>query len=628
MNSIENSTPSLLDRIKTPSDLRALEPAQLPQLADELRQEMLANVSRSGGHLASSLGVVELTIALHWIFNTPEDRIVWDVGHQAYAHKIVTERKEQMSTIRQYGGLAGFPCRQESEYDAFGVGHSSTSISAALGMAVAAKYLQESRQSIAVIGDGAMTAGEAFEALNHAGGERANILVILNDNNMFISENVGALAKYFGKLISGKLYASIRERTRKLFSRMPDGLLDFARRVEEHMKGMVVPSTFFEEMGFIYFGPVDGHDLPGLLTALSSVKELEGPRLLHIVTQKGKGYSPAEEDPTAYHGVSPFDLEQGVCCAESEQLSYTEVFGRWICDMAERDHRLIGITPAMREGSGLVPFSKAYPDRYHDVAIAEQHAVTFAAGLSTEGLKPVLAIYSTFLQRGYDQLVHDVALQNLPVIFAVDRAGIVGPDGATHNGVFDLGFCRSLPNMTVMAPSDANECYRMLTTAYSLSTPTVVRYPRDNAGELDLTESEQFEPIEVGRARVVREGRSVALLVFGTLLQSCYALAESENLTLVDMRFVKPLDESLLLSLAQSHDLLITLEDGVVAGGAGSGVAEFLSHSGEEIPLLHLGLPDQFVPHGKREELLQAFKLDELGIRNAIQAERLKRQLN
>ena len=628
MINVENCSYPLLDDIKTPSDIRTFDAEQLIELAGEIRRCMLSTVSRSGGHLASSLGAVELVIALHRTFNTPDDRIVWDVGHQAYAHKILTGRREQMATIRQFGGLAGFPCRQESQYDSFGVGHSSTSISAALGMATAARYRGEARQCIAVIGDGAMTAGEAFEALNHAGGERANMLVILNDNNMFISENVGALAKYFGKLISGKLYASIRERSRKIFGRMPDGILDFARRAEEHVKGMVVPGTLFEEMGFTYFGPVDGHDMPGLLRALENVKQLEGPRLLHVVTRKGKGYSPAEDNPIVYHGVSPFDLKEGVCVQVADRLTYTEVFGRWICEMAARDERLIGITPAMREGSGLVAFSQQYPGRYHDVAIAEQHAVTFAAGLAAEGLKPVLAIYSTFLQRGYDQLVHDVALQNLPVLFAVDRAGIVGPDGATHNGVFDLGFCRSLPNLTVMVPSDANECYQMLTTAFTLSGPAAVRYPRDYAGLLTLAPEEQFEPLEVGRARMVRQGRSVALLVFGTLLERCREFALADDLTLVDMRFVKPLDESLLRSLADSHDLLVTLEDGVVAGGAGSAVAEFLSRVGRHQPIVHLGIPDGFVSHGKRDVLLQQQGLDSVGIRAAIQHAREKLQLN
>lgn len=626
MNELQTQGYPLLDQINNPSDLRALQDDELVQLAAEVRQFMLSSVSRSGGHLASSLGAVELVIALHRIFDTPADPIVWDVGHQAYAHKILTGRRDEMTTIRTLGGLSGFPCRNESPYDSFGVGHSSTSISAALGMSLAAQQLGESRHCVAVIGDGAMTAGEAFEALNHAGGARANLLVILNDNNMFISENVGALAKHFGKIISGKFYSALRERSRQIFSRMPEGVYDFARRTEEHLKGMVVPGTLFEEMGFTYFGPVDGHDLAGLIRALDNLKELDGPRLLHVVTRKGKGYSPAEDNPIEYHGVGPFDPSQGVSRVKTESLSYTEVFGHWICDMAERDSRIMAITPAMREGSGLVPFSQQFPDRYFDVAIAEQHAVTFAAGLAVQGARPVLAIYSTFLQRGYDQLVHDVALQNLPVVFAVDRAGVVGQDGATHNGMFDLAFARSLPNMTIMAPSDADECYQMLTTAVALNRPVIVRYPRDIAGLLTLSQEEQFTSLENGRAKVVRRGKAVALLVFGTLLSRCLEFAEPDNITLVNMRFVKPLDEELLLELAQNHRLLVTLEDGVIAGGAGSAVAEFLSASGVNCAVRHIGAGDQFIEHGQRDELLQQLGLTSNGIRELVR--KFRKQTN
>lgn len=607
----------LLERINSPADLKTLNESELLVLAGQVREFMIESVSRSGGHLASSLGAVELAVALHYIFDTPEDRIIWDVGHQAYAHKILTGRCELMPTIRRKDGLSGFPCRSESEYDCFGVGHSSTSISAALGMAVAAARQGNEKECIAVIGDGAMTAGEAFEALDHAGGERAKLLVILNDNNMSISENVGALTKHFGKLISGKIYAQVRERSKRLLQHMPESVLDFARRVEEHMKGMVVPGTLFEEMGFTYFGPVDGHDFETLINALINIKSLDGPRLLHVVTQKGKGYAPAEENPITYHGVTPFNPEHGVEKKTEEKPTFTQVFGRWVCDMAEADKRIIAITPAMREGSGLVEFSQRFPDRFFDVAIAEQHCVTFAAGLAAEGMRPVVAIYSTFLQRAYDQLIHDVAIQNLPVVFAIDRAGIVGPDGATHNGCFDISFLRCIPNMTVMVPATAAECRQMLSTAIGVDGPVAVRYPR--AVAVDLDEEQALSTLSIGKAEIVHQGdNKAAILVFGSLLDDALSVGKQLNITVVNMRFVKPLDEIMINELATSHERLVTLEDNALQGGAGSAVAESLQHQGLQIPLRCLGIPDEVTRHGSRSEILAEYGLDIEGILNSI----------
>jgi 1-deoxy-D-xylulose-5-phosphate synthase len=619
MNPHALKTFSVLEQIASPDDLKGMSESDLQKLAGELREFMVRSVSKSGGHLASSLGAVELAIALHTVFDTPEDRLVWDVGHQAYAHKILTGRREGMGTIRQKGGLSGFPSRDESPYDTFGVGHSSTSISAALGMSLAAREKGLERECVAVIGDGAMTAGEAFEAMNHAGDVKADMIVVLNDNTMSISENVGALAKYFGKLISGKFYSAIRERSKKLFQRMPDRLLDFARRAEEHVKGMVVPGTLFEEMGFTYFGPVDGHDLPTLLRAFRNLKSLSGPRLLHVVTQKGKGYAPAETNPIAYHGVSPFDPETGMISATQGEPTFTEVFGQWICWAAEQDSSLAAITPAMREGSGLVGFSQRFPERFFDVAIAEQHAVTFAAGLATEGVKPIVAIYSTFLQRAYDQLVHDVALQNLPVIFAVDRAGIVGQDGSTHNGYFDIGLMRAIPNMVIMAPSRADEAWWMLNTALRYEGPVAIRYPRDKAGKLNLDDDQvKASVLSVGKANVVRQGQTVAFLVFGPFVSLAMELAEQMHATVVDMRFIKPLDSELLNQLANTHSKWVTIEDGMLAGGAGSAVLEYAMLNRLSVEVSCFGLPDLFLEHGKRDEILTLAGLDLAGIKKAL----------
>jgi len=607
-----HAAPPLLERVNSPEDLRQLSIAELKQLADEVRSFMITSVSRTGGHLSSGLGTVELTIALHHVFNTPTDRLIWDVGHQSYPHKILTGRRDRMSTLRQKDGLSGFPKRDESPYDAFGVGHSSTSISAALGMAIAAQKEGADRKVVAVIGDGAMTAGMAFEALNHAGDLDANLLVILNDNDMSISPNVGGLSNYLARILSGKLYSTMREGSKKVLQRVPS-VWELAKRAEEHMKGMVVPGTLFEELGFNYIGPVDGHDLDTLIKTLTNLRALGGPQFLHVITKKGKGYVPAEENPCAFHGVSAFDTETGEMRTKAGSgPTYTQVFGQWLCDMATTDQRLIGITPAMREGSGLVEFSEQFPDRYYDVGIAEQHAVTLAAGLACEGLKPVVAIYSTFLQRAYDQLIHDVALQNLPVLFAIDRAGIVGPDGPTHAGSFDLSFLRCIPNMVVMAPADERECRQLLSTGFLHPGPAAVRYPRGTGpGVMPLDE---LSPLPLGKGEVRREGKGIALLAFGSLLAPALQAAESIDATVANMRFVKPLDEALVIDLAKRHCLLVTLEDNAVMGGAGSAINELLASRGITVPVVNLGLPDQFIEHGNRETLLADCGLDAAGI--------------
>src|SRR5246127_458320 len=608
----------LLGRIATPADLRQLPASKLPALARELREFLIQTVSTRGGHFAAGLGTVELTIALHYIYDTPHDRLVWDVGHQAYPHKVLTGRRDRLHTIKQDGGLAPFPSRHESEYDTFGVGHSSTSISAALGMAVAAGRPGSDRRVVAVIGDGAMTAGIAFEALNHAGSLPTDLLVILNDNDMSISENVGALSNHFARVLSGRLYAQLREGGKKVLRQMPT-VWELARRSEEHLKGMVLPGTLFEELGFNYIGPVDGHDVKSLVTTLKNLRQLHGPQFLHVVTKKGKGYAPAEADPIKWHGPGPFDPASGTIFKEkSTGPTYSQIFGQWLCDMAERDPRVIGITPAMREGSGLVEFSKRFPERYFDVAIAEQHAVTFAAGLAVEGMKPVVAIYSTFLQRAYDQLIHDVALQNLPVVFALDRAGLVGSDGATHQGSYDLAFLRSIPNMVVMAPADENECRQMLFTGTTLTGPSVIRYPRGTGPGVALVE--EMTALPVGKAQLRREGRSgLAILVFGTLLDSAQKIAERLDATLVNMRFIKPMDEDLVISLAERHRAIITVEENSAIGGAGSAVSELLASEGLLVPLLQLGIPDRFIEHGSRDSCLVAAGLDSAGLTSSIE---------
>jgi len=603
----------LLETIDNPEQLRALERRQLPQLAAELRAFLIESVSRTGGHLSSNLGTVELTIALHYVFNTPSDRLVWDVGHQTYPHKILTGRRAAMTRLRQLGGIAGFPRRDESPYDAFGAGHSSTSISAALGMAVAAKQQGLERRAVAIIGDGAMTAGMAFEALNNAGAMDANLLVILNDNDMSISPNVGALNNYLAKLMSGRFYAAARRASKKVLGGVAPPIWELAKRAEEHMKGMVIPGTLFEEFGFNYIGPIDGHDLETLIPTLSNIKQLEGPQFLHVVTQKGKGFRFAEEDPCLYHGVAKFDPEDGVPGNKPDgRKTYTQVFGDWLCDMAKADSRLVGITPAMCEGSGMVKFSRDFPARYFDVGIAEQHAVTFAAGLACEGLKPVVAIYSTFLQRAYDQLVHDVALQNLPVVFAIDRAGLVGADGPTHAGSFDLSFLRCIPNMVVMAPSDENECRQMLYTAFRLDQPTAVRYPRGSGDGVAI--AEEMTALPVGRGEMCRHGEKIAILAFGSMLSPALQAADELNASVANMRFVKPLDEALVKELAASHQLLVTVEENAIMGGAGSAVAESLDREGIAIPLLQLGLPDQFIEQGDHAALLKMCGLDRDGL--------------
>jgi 1-deoxy-D-xylulose-5-phosphate synthase len=605
----------LLDTLHTPTDLRALAPAELPQLAAELREFLVQSVSRTGGHLASNLGTIELTLALHYVFDTPRDRIVWDVGHQTYAHKILTGRRSAMAGLRRPGGIAGFPRRVESEFDAFGVGHSSTSISAALGMAEAFRQLGSSHRAVAIIGDGAMTAGMAFEALNNAGATDLPLLVVLNDNDMSISPNVGALNNYLARMMSGKFYAAARRAGERVLSVAPP-IRELAKRAEEHMKGMVTPGTLFEEFGFNYIGPIDGHDLDVLLETLGNIKQLSGPQFLHVVTRKGKGYEPAETNPCLYHGVSCFDPAAGVAEKTGGKPTYTQVFGDWLCDMAATDTRLVGITPAMREGSGLVRFSEQFPKRYFDVGIAEQHALTFAAGLACEGVKPVVAIYSTFLQRAYDQLIHDVALQNLPVMLAIDRAGLVGADGPTHAGSFDLSFLRCIPNLLIAAPSDENECRRLLTTAFLHDGPSAVRYPRGSGGGGAIEPG--LEPVEIGKGLLRRRGHDVALVAFGSLVAPALQAAEALDASVADMRFVKPLDLDLLRELAHSHRLLVTLEENTVAGGAGTGVAEALAGLGLSMPILHLGLPDTFIEHGDPAAMLAGCGLDATGIVHSV----------
>ena len=613
----EQNTQSLLQKIDNPSQMKELSLAELTELANELREFIIQSVSKSGGHLSSGLGTVELTVALHHVFNTPDDRLVWDVGHQSYPHKILTGRRDQMSTIRTKDGLSGFPRREESPYDTFGVGHSSTSISAALGMAIAAKHNNSDRRVAAIIGDGALTAGMAFEALNHAGDLDANLLVILNDNDMSISPNVGGMSNYLAKLLSGKLYSSMREGSKKVLGKMPS-VWELARRTEEHMKGMIVPGTLFEELGFNYIGPIDGHDMDTLVTTLSNLRKLPGPQFLHIVTKKGKGYSPAEENPIAYHGVGKFCPESGKLEKSSAKSpTYTQIFGSWLCDMAKADDKLVAITPAMREGSGLVEFSEQFPERYFDVGIAEQHAVTVAAGMACDGLKPVVAIYSTFLQRAYDQLIHDVALQNLPVLFAIDRAGVVGPDGATHAGSFDISYLRCIPNMTIMTPSDENECRQMLSTGFKLNSPSAVRYPRGTGPNSNV--SSNLETIPVGKGKICRNGKNIAILAFGSVLADGLNVAEKLNATVANMRFVKPLDEDLILKLASQHDIIVTLEDNVVMGGAGSAVNEVLLKQQCQNRILNLGLPDIFMEHASREQLLDDAGLSTSGILRAIE---------
>lgn len=608
----------LLNTINTPVDLRRLSREQLPELARELREFLVESVSKTGGHLSSNLGTVELSIALHYLYDTPEDRLVWDVGHQTYAHKILTGRREAMKTLRMAGGIAGFPKRDESPFDTFGTGHSSTSISAALGMAVAAKLSGSARRSVAIIGDGALTGGMAFEALNNAGAMNANLLVILNDNDMSISRPVGALNNYLAKLMSGRFYAAMRRNSEKVLKGMPP-MLEFAKRAEEHVKGMVTPSTMFEEFGFNYIGPIDGHDLDALLDTLGNIRELEGPQFLHIVTQKGKGYALAEDDCLLYHGVSKFDSKRGIVAPQVSGVkpTYTQVFGQWLCDMAVLDERLVGITPAMCEGSGMAEFAGKFPARYFDVGIAEQHALTFAAGLACDGYKPVVAIYSTFLQRAYDQLIHDIAIQKLPVVLAIDRGGLVGADGATHAGSFDLTYLRCIPNMTVMVPSDENESRQMLYTAMQLDTPSAVRYPRGKGPGVAINDGMQALP--VGRGEVRRAGERVAILAFGSMLAPSLAAGEALDATVVNMRFVKPLDAELVRQLAATHELLVTVEENTVMGGAGSAVAECLSAQGVTIPLLQLGLPDRFIEQGEPAQMLADCGLDAAGIVASIQ---------
>ena len=619
----------LLETLDEPAALRKLSRRALPQLATELRAFMLASVAKTGGHLSSNLGTVELTVALHYVFDTPRDRLVFDVGHQTYAHKILTGRREAMSRLRMAGGPSGFPRRTESEYDTFGTAHSSTSISAALGMAVAAQRKGEGRRIVAVIGDGAMTAGMAFEALNNAGAVKADLLVILNDNDMSISEPVGALNNHLARLLSSRMYDNVRRGGKEVLSLLPP-VRQFAKRFESHTKGMVLPGTMFEELGFNYIGPIDGHDLDTLVATLENVKALKGPQFLHVITRKGHGYARAEADPILYHGVTRFDPSVGIVPKAAGKPTYTQIFGDWVCDMADRDPRLVCITPAMREGSGLVRFSKEHPDRYFDVGIAEQHAVTFAGGLACEGMKPVVAIYSTFLQRGYDQLVHDVALQNLPVLFAIDRAGVVGADGATHVGAFDISFMRCLPNMVVMTPADENECRQMLYTGFTLDGPVAVRYPRGSGPGVPVVAA--MTALPVGRAEVRRESarrhHRIAILAFGSMLQPALTAGEALDATVVNMRFVKPLDVDLLVRLASQHSAFVTVEENVVAGGGGSAVSEALIAAGTTVPILHLGLPDRFPDHGDPAEILRECGLDGDGIAAAIQRRFGAPQLN
>jgi 1-deoxy-D-xylulose-5-phosphate synthase len=606
----------MLESIHSPADLRKLQRGDLPRLAADVRQCVLDNVSQTGGHLSSNLGTVELTVALHYVFNTPEDRIVWDVGHQTYPHKILTGRRERMPTLRQLGGLSGFPRRDESEYDTFGTAHSSTSISAALGMAIAARQKGESRHAIAVIGDGAMTAGMAFEAMNNAGIEDCKLLVILNDNDMSISPPVGALNRYLAQLMSGRFYSTAKSMGKNVLKGAPP-LFELAKRFEQHAKGMVVPATMFEQFGFNYIGPIDGHDLESLIPTLENIKHLKGPQFLHVITKKGQGYRLAEEDPVNYHGPGKFDPKVGlVPAAKPAKPAFMHIFGQWLCDMAAADKRLVGITPAMREGSGMVEFHKRFPDRYYDVGIAEQHAVTFAAGLACEGLKPVVAIYSTFLQRGYDQLIHDVALQNLPVVFALDRAGLVGADGATHAGAYDIAFLRCIPNVSVACPSDERECRLLLSTAFAQNHPVAVRYPRGAGVGVDA--GTDLETVPFGKAEIRRQGQGLCILAFGTLLYPALAVAEKLNATVVNMRWAKPLDTDMLLQMAATHERFVTLEDACVMGGAGSAVGEFMQKANILKPLLSLGLPDEFVEHGDPAKLMAMHGLDAPGIEQSI----------
>lgn len=607
----------LLSEINSPEDLRLLSKEQLQTVVDELRAYLLESVSQTSGHLASGLGVVELTVALHYVYQTPFDQLIWDVGHQAYPHKILTGRRDQMHTIRQKDGIHPFPWREESPYDVLSVGHSSTSISAGLGIAVAAEKENAGRKTVCVIGDGAITAGMAFEALNHAGALHTDMLVILNDNEMSISENVGALNNHLARIFSGSLYTSMRDSSKKILNKVPT-IKNFIKKSEEHMKGVIFSpeSTLFEELGFNYIGPIDGHNIDELVKTLSNMRELKGPQFLHIRTKKGKGYTPAENDPIGYHGVPKFDPASNELPKSKSLPTYSNIFGDWLCEMAERDPKIIGITPAMREGSGMVEFSKRFPEQYFDVAIAEQHAVTFGAGLAIAGYKPVVAIYSSFLQRAYDQLIHDVAIQNLPVIFAIDRAGIVGADGQTHQGAFDLSFMRCIPNMTIMAPSDENEMRQMLYTGYTMNTPVAIRYPRGNAKGIEL---QPMQTLKLGKANTVLEGKKVAILNFGALLDEARIVAEKHDYTLVDMRFIKPLDENLLQKIADSHELLVTLEENAIQGGAGSFVNEYLQSIGKIKPLVMLGIPDFFVPQSTQLEAYAELGLDAKGIETKIQ---------
>ncbi|MGY1490336.1 1-deoxy-D-xylulose-5-phosphate synthase [Methylobacillus pratensis] len=606
----------LLESINSPEQLRRLDRRELHELARQLRGFLVNSVAQTGGHLSSNLGVVELTIALHYVFNTPEDRLVWDVGHQTYPHKILTGRRQDMSNLRRPGGIAGFPRRDESIYDTFGTGHSSTSISAALGMAIAAQKTGSDRHSIAVIGDGAMTAGMAFEALNNAGAMDANILVILNDNDMSISPNVGALTNYLAKLLSGPLYTSMRRSGEKVLGVMPP-VREFAKRAEEHVKGMVTPGTLFEEFGFNYIGPIDGHDIDVLIATLRNIRELKGPQFLHIATQKGHGYQPAEDNPGKFHGVGKFDPSNGCSIAQAGKKTYTQVFSDWLVDMAARDERLIGITPAMCDGSGLNAFAEQFPDRFYDVGIAEQHALTFAAGMACDGLKPVVAIYSTFLQRAYDQFIHDIALQNLPVMFAIDRAGLVGADGPTHAGSFDLSYLRCIPNIVIMTPSDENECRQMLYTAYQHNGPSAVRYPR--GGGPGATIASEMQSLPIGKGELRRQGSRVAILAFGSMLSPALEAAETLDATVANMRFVKPLDTGLVSQLANSHDLIVTVEENAIMGGAGAAVMESMQASGIHMPVLCLGLPDTFIEHGVHETMLAECGLNATGVVAAIE---------
>ncbi|MCK5362646.1 MAG: 1-deoxy-D-xylulose-5-phosphate synthase, partial [Gammaproteobacteria bacterium] len=615
----------LLERIDSPADLRKLPESQLEALANELREYLVQSVSQSAGHFAAGLGALELTVALHYLYDTPEDRLVWDVGHQSYPHKILTGRRDQMHTVRKWGGITPFPKRTENEFDSFGVGHAGTSIGAALGMALAAERTGSRRRAVAIIGDGGLTCGMAFEALNHAGGLGTNLLVVLNDNEMSISPNVGALTQRFAQIISGKLYATVREGSKKVLSRMPP-MWELARRAEEHVKGLIVPGTLFEELGFNYVGPIDGHDLKVLLSTLRNMQALEGPQLLHIVTKKGKGYAPAEADPIKYHGIgAPFDPKIGIRSAKSGAgPTYSQVFGDWLCDMARLDERLVAITPAMREGSKMEKFETEFPDRYFDVAIAEQHSVTVAAGMACDGLKPVVAIYSTFLQRAYDSVVHDVVVQDLPVLLAIDRAGLVGGDGPTHAGSYDISYLRCLPNMVIMTPADENETRQMLYTGFLLDQPCAVRYPRGTGPGVAV--EEEMTAIPVGRAQLRREGKHIAFLAFGPMLEYCMEVAGQLDATVVNMRFVKPLDDDMVLRMAAGHELLVTVDENAIAGGAGSAVNECLAAHDVQISVLNLGLPDRFIEHGGRGDMLREAGLDSDGILNAVEMFRTKRE--